>query len=611
MCLLKHKMAKTEQFIFGVGMARPRFDCNPTNTPHKGECQDPGDFCSSPFRLFRSLTPVLACLFVFSLILTQVTSAAEPQRRFRTTRTSPDGMKPRLDPAEVMLGERLFLETRFAQFFFANCAGNVNTNLPNGDPTLDSTITTRQPLPGPFVGLSMNCRACHLIKEQMPLGRGIRIYTDFARRSPIPPRADGKTLTVRNAPAMVNASIPRYGESFFHLDGEFANGIDLARETFLGRNFGWLPGERQQAIKHLAKVIREDDGHGQLAGEFGGYAYKTVFKSAEKTVRESYELPEDYRIDVTRASDDEVLQAVSKMIDVYTASLFFSRDDSQQYDGSPYDLFLEKNSLPRRVAPGQEPAYYARLLHSTATNLSPVKYVSPADKCYRLLKLDFRFNKLELEGMKIFFNRNAAGAKRGVGNCVACHTPPDFTDFRFHNTGVAQEEYDSIHGKGAFGKLKVPTLAERRNNFDAFLPPTHRHPKGTGPFMDIPTRAHSNRTDLGLWNIFANPDYPHLQSNLRITLDPDGRLNESQLLEQTLATFKTPGLRGLAMSAPYMHNGSKDTVEDVLHFYIKASRQARAGELRNPDPELFKVILDDDDIEPLAAFLRALNEDYE
>ena len=56
------------------------------------------------------------------------------------------------DPAEVALGERLFLETRFAQFFFTTSGGNVNTNLPVGDPALAATVTTGAPLAGPFAG---------------------------------------------------------------------------------------------------------------------------------------------------------------------------------------------------------------------------------------------------------------------------------------------------------------------------------------------------------------------------------------------------------------------------------------------------------------------------
>jgi drug/metabolite transporter (DMT)-like permease len=49
-----------------------------------------------------------------------------------------------------------------------------------------------------------------------------------------------------------------------------------------------------------------------------------------------------------------------------------------------------------------------------------------------------------MAGMRIFFARPPAGAARaegaprsGIGNCAACHIPPDFTDFRFHNTGMS------------------------------------------------------------------------------------------------------------------------------------------------------------------------------
>ena len=35
---------------------------------------------------------------------------------------------------DANIGERLFLETRFAQFFFTNSGGNANFTLTNGDP---------------------------------------------------------------------------------------------------------------------------------------------------------------------------------------------------------------------------------------------------------------------------------------------------------------------------------------------------------------------------------------------------------------------------------------------------------------------------------------------
>ena len=83
------------------------------------------------------------------------------------------------------------------------------------------------------------------------------------------------------------------------------------------------------------------------------------------------------------------------------------------------------------------------------------------------------------------------------------------------------------------------------------------------------------------------------------------------LLPRTVALFKTPTLRGLSHSHPYLHNGEKDSLEDVVRFYIRSADLARAGKLRNGAPELADVRLKDDDVLPLAAFLRSLNEDYE
>jgi hypothetical protein len=54
------------------------------------------------------------------------------------------------DPPEVAIGERLFLETRFAQFFFARAKGDANAVLPAGDPVLEVIETLDAPLPRPF-----------------------------------------------------------------------------------------------------------------------------------------------------------------------------------------------------------------------------------------------------------------------------------------------------------------------------------------------------------------------------------------------------------------------------------------------------------------------------
>jgi hypothetical protein len=255
------------------------------------------------------------------------------------------------DPPEVTLGERLFLETRFAEFFFTNSHNNVNATLAAGDPVLDTTATTQGSFPGPFAGSSMNCRACHLVDEQgSTFGGGNRTYSDFARRSPIPLRSDGKTLTPRNSPALVDASLSRKGGPFFHFDGQFASLDDLVKGTFTGRNFGWLPGEEKQAVAQIAKVIREDDGSGDLAREYEGFSYRQLLLGVTNT---DLRLPAKYRINIDRASDAQIVNAVARLVSAYVESLVFSQDETGAFNGSPYDAFLQTNSLPHQPDRGE------------------------------------------------------------------------------------------------------------------------------------------------------------------------------------------------------------------------------------------------------------------
>jgi len=82
------------------------------------------------------------------------------------------------------------------------------------------------------------------------------------------------------------------------------------------------------------------------------------------------------------------------------------------------------------------------------------------------------------------------------------------------------------------------------------------------------------------------------------------------VLDAALGLFKTPGLRDLGHSDPYLHTGRMDSLEDVVAFYRNGSTAERAGLLRNGAHELVGMALGPDDVAPLAAFLRALDEDY-
>ena len=78
----------------------------------------------------------------------------------------------------------------------------------------------------------------------------------------------------------------------------------------------------------------------------------------------------------------------------------------------------------------------------------------------------------------------------------------------------------------------------------------------------------------------------------------DGRLADEGGGE---GTFKTPTLREVARTAPYMHDGSLDTLQQVVEFYDR-------GGNTNPalDPEIRPLRLTEGEKRALLAFLSSL-----
>ena len=78
-----------------------------------------------------------------------------------------------------------------------------------------------------------------------------------------------------------------------------------------------------------------------------------------------------------------------------------------------------------------------------------------------------------------------------------------------------------------------------------------------------------------------------------ITRNPDDRWK-----------YRTPSLRNVPLTAPYMHDGSLDTLKDVIEFYDQ-------GGIDNPlkDGLLQPLGLDEEEKRALAAFLNSLTGD--
>jgi hypothetical protein len=67
------------------------------------------------------------------------------------------GEATKVTPTDDPIGERLFLDTRFSQYFATHMTG-INAPLAVGDPVVATVSTPAGVLPGPFAGKAMNCR---------------------------------------------------------------------------------------------------------------------------------------------------------------------------------------------------------------------------------------------------------------------------------------------------------------------------------------------------------------------------------------------------------------------------------------------------------------------
>ncbi len=98
----------------------------------------------------------------------------------------------------------------------------------------------------------------------------------------------------------------------------------------------------------------------------------------------------------------------------------------------------------------------------------------------------------------------------------------------------------------------------------------------------------------------------------------DFKLHAIGLTDSTTSRreFRTPSLRNLKYTAPYMHHGGTPTLDDVLLFYDRLMDQAaetlEGGDdstLPPLDPLLRRMNMLPEDHAPLSAFLDALNSD--
>jgi len=180
-----------------------------------------------------------------------------------------------------------------------------------------------------------------------------------------------------------------------------------------------------------------------------------------------------------------------------------------------------------------------------------------------LLSGDSRFDRWRYGG-----ERDALSAQERLGfdlftgkaGCSVCHQigPQSalFTDGKFHDTGLGYAHTMGLDNKDVDIRLAEGTF-------------TTRSQKDLKPISDPPVN------DLG---------------RLEVTQNPKDRW-----------AFKTPGLRNVELTGPYMHDGSITTLEEIVAYYD------RGGDDSPNKSALIKPLnLSDDEKQALIAFLRSL-----
>lgn len=112
--------------------------------------------------------------------------------------------------------------------------------------------------------------------------------------------------------------------------------------------------------------------------------------------------------------------------------------------------------------------------------------------------------------------------------------------------------------------------------------------------------------NVGLYNVDGEGSYPAGNQGLyEVTSDPKDK-----------GRFRAPTLRNVEVSAPYMHDGSLATLEDVMHFYEEGGRNVtegpNAGDGRaNPlkDGFITGFSITDQEREDVINFLKSLTDE--
>ena len=157
----------------------------------------------------------------------------------------------------------------------------------------------------------------------------------------------------------------------------------------------------------------------------------------------------------------------------------------------------------------------------------------------------------------------------------------------FERTLVSQQ---SAFDRYAAGEASALTAAQRR---------------GLTLFRSLKTRCF----ECHGFPTFANPDFKVIGVAPLPNQGEDAGRGEITGGEPYRNAFKVPTLRNVALTAPYMHNGRFQTLEEVLSFYAAGAGKGAGLDLPNLDDKVRQFSLSDQEQHDLISFLHALTDE--
>lgn len=177
----------------------------------------------------------------------------------------------------------------------------------------------------------------------------------------------------------------------------------------------------------------------------------------------------------------------------------------------------------------------------------------------------------------------------GQGKCIQCHTGGETTNASFQSVIAKRLERMPMADAGkAFYDTGFYNIGVRPTAEDLGV-------GGKDPFGN--PLSETRMSQLGLSHLLGNgfnpAVYPRIGANERLAVD---------------GAFKTPSIRNVELTGPYMHNGGKSTLMQVVDFYNRGGDFAVENSV-NITPDITPLGLTEQQKSDLVAFLLSFTDD--